>query len=142
MKSPNHLRLVEDHNDPAVKGEDIDVDLIISDEQLAEGGMVAVKSYMRTTKSKAALRKKKQAENDKKKGVAQMSLKVPDSDEHREAARAVATALRTDLLSPQEVLVAVTPDEDRDEALETRLRVCRTVLTKGGLRAWLLRRLL
>jgi hypothetical protein len=143
-KKPN-LRIVADHEDPAITGEPINAKDVLTDEQLENGGLVAVKSYMRTSKSKDALRQKKKRKKKEAMGLKQTGVTVPDNDEARTAMRIVATALRESHMTPAEIVEAVSGpinDNENTFTLSKELSEVQFILSTGGIRAWWIRRAL
>ena len=138
------LRIVEDHADPALEGEFIAANDVLTDEQLAAGGMVSVQAFMRTSQSKAALRQKKRRKEKAENGLKQTGVTVPDVDEARAAMRAAAAALCEGRMTPLEIVQSVSNDIAPEEpfAFSNEMAKVRAILVRGGARAWWIRRVL
>lgn len=116
----------------------------LTDEQLAAGGMVPVKAYIHTNQSKDALRQEKKREKKETLGLKQTGVTVPDVDEARAAMRAAAAALCEGRVTPLEIVQAVSDHIDGDEpfAFSKEMEKVRTILVRGGFRAWFIRKIL
>ena len=142
MNKKPTLRIVEDYADPAITGEPIRAKDVLTDEQLENGGLVAVKAYMHTSKSKDALRTEKNRKKQKSNGLKQTGVTVPDNDEARLAMKIVATALRECHMTPAELVETVSgPINDNEQAfpISKQLSEVQFILSKGGFRAWWIR---
>lgn len=144
-KQAPQLPIAEDHADPALEGEPIAANDALTDEQLAAGGMVPVKAYMRTSKSNDALRQKKKRKKKEAMGLKQTGVIVPDNDEARTAMRIVATALRDCHMTPAYLIETVSGginDNEQAFPLSKQLSEVQFILVVGGFKAWWIRRVL
>ena len=82
-----------------------DTDAFLTDEQLADQGMVKITAFVRTEKSIAALRKQKQREKELAGGLKQLNVKAPA--EVHDKIKAIATEC-TNGKSLDEAIKAVT----------------------------------
>lgn len=140
-----HRRIVEDHADPAIIGAPINAKDILTDEQLESGGIVAVKAYMRTSKTEAAISQNKTRKKKEANGLKQTGVTVPDNHEARVAMRIVATALRESHMTPAELVETVsgsTNDNEMTFPLSKQLSEIQFILSTGGFKAWWIRRVL
>lgn len=86
-KMDTHARYLEDAQGSLLGDE------VITDEQLGDAGIVKTTAYVRSKKSKGALRAQKHREKKKAEaGVSQVNVDVPE--EHKEAIKEVAKELR------------------------------------------------
>lgn len=69
----------------------------LTDDELRAGGMKRALAYIRTEKSKDALRKEKQRNKQKSDGKRQINLSVPDDDRSRATMRGAAIAIEDEL---------------------------------------------
>lgn len=119
----------------------IDIDAALTDDELIHGGMAPVQAFMRTKASKNALRQrrskaKKEEGADGRAPRKQLNLQAPVDDASRAALKAVSERLVDGDLTPS--------DLDVMGRLDTmRLGIdAHRILTAGGWRATVLRRLL
>ena len=126
---PDHVEDIEDAP--------IDVDAVLSDEALIEGGLVPIKAYARTRSSKAALRAKRHRERAAEghgdvPPRRQLNVMVPPDEDARNAVKQVAEALLEGRMKPA--------DARRLGDNASRLGgVVQAILDRGGLRAMALR---
>lgn len=126
---PNYI---EDVNDAP-----IDVEAVLSDEALAEGGLVPIKAYARTRSSKAALRAKRHRERaEAGEGNTppkrQLNVMVPPEDDARAAVKLVAEALLQGRMTPADA-------QNLGDDSRRLGRAVKSILDRGGLRAMALR---
>ena len=124
-----------------VPNKPIDTDAALTDDELVAGGMAPVHGWMRTKASKNAIRQRKsrarkQEGADGRAPRRQLNLQAPVDDASRDALKRVADQLVDGDLSPS--------DLDVMGRLDTmRLGIdAHRILTAGGFRASILRRLL
>lgn len=116
----------------------MDAGRALSDEELAAGGVVPVKAYMRTKASKNALRQKKakakalNSDTPRK----QLNLMAPADDQSRAALKAVA-----EKMTEGQITAANLEQLDNPSLLQLG-SAADQILKAGGLKAALLRRLL
>ncbi len=89
-------------------------DKTLSDEELEQGGLVKTSAFVRTRRSKNALRIEKNREKKAAKGVKQLNVEVPE--EHRGLMKAMAKAMKEGF-SPVDALQKVLPDFDQGAEL-------------------------
>jgi hypothetical protein len=131
---------IPDHVEDVPNGM-IDTTKVLTDDELAAGGVVPVQAFMRTRASKNAIRKRKQAQRAEKgaDGRAprkQLNIVAPADPAARDALKRVAERLVDGDLSPSDLDLMGRVDN---------IRLGDTVskaLIAGGLRAVLLRKLL
>lgn len=116
---------------------------VLTDEQLARSGVVKVSAYMRTEKSKQALRsekhKKKAAEGSGDKAPRkQLNVVAPTDEKSREALKNVAAAMVEGELSDHLVEVLAS-NKDFDEAVRVGVKAIE-IMEKGGFRAAMIKR--
>jgi hypothetical protein len=127
---PDHLEEIS--NRP------MDAERALSDEELAAGGVVPVKAYMRTKASKNALRQKKakakalNSDTPRK----QLNLMAPADDAARAALKAVAEKMSDGQITAADIDKIDNPDVIRLGSNAMK------VLENGGLKATILRRIL
>jgi hypothetical protein len=116
----------------------MDAERALSDEELAAGGVVPVKAYMRTKASKNALRQKKakakalNSDTPRK----QLNLMAPADDAARAALKAVAEKMSDGQITAADIDKIDNPDVIRLGSNAMK------VLENGGLKATILRRIL
>lgn len=132
-KSSNLAEHIEE-----VPNRPMDAERALSDEELAAGGVVPVKAYMRTKASKNALRQKKAKEKALNSDTPrkQLNLMAPADDQARNALKAVA-----EKMSDGQITAADLEQLDNPTLLQLGSAVDK-VLKAGGIKAALLRRLL
>lgn len=142
-----------------IKDRPVDVDAVLTDDELEAGGLAPIAAYVRTKSSKNALRIQK-ARAKAEAGTdgtprRQLNIVAPADDASRNALKAASDALLQGIRSPAEIMAALTgeavqqpapaPAEPArvidEEALTTGLKA-KTILAAGGIRAAILRRLL
>lgn len=69
----------------------------LTDEELQVGGMDRVAAFIRTKRSKEALRKEKQRNKQQSSGKRQINIVVPDDDRSRATMRSAATAIEDEV---------------------------------------------
>jgi hypothetical protein len=69
----------------------------LTDDQLLAGGMDRVVAFIRTKRSKEALRKEKQRKKQHADGVRQMTIDIPNDDRSRATMRGAATAIKDEV---------------------------------------------
>src|SRR5271163_2107706 len=69
----------------------------LSDDELKAGGMERTVAFIRTTKSKAALRQAKRRAKQKASNLCQMNIEVPDNDRARATMYAAAGEIKDDV---------------------------------------------
>lgn len=132
-KSSNLAEHIEE-----VPNRPMDAERALSDEDLAAGGVVPVKAYMRTKASKNALRQKKakakalNSDNPRK----QLNLMAPADDAARNALKAVAEKMSDGKITAADIDKIDNPDVIRLGSNAMK------VLENGGLKATILRRIL
>lgn len=121
---------------------DVDLNEVLSDEALAEGGLVPLRAYVRTKASANALRSRKARERAAKgeNGPPRkpFSVQAPPTDEARQALKAAAKAMVDGRLDPATLTASV--DGLKDRRVQQLGQRAAALLDAGGLRAWLLRR--
>jgi len=80
-----HISYLEDAQEVGLPVDDI----TLNDEELEKGGLVKTSAYVRTKKSKNALRVAKHKEMKKEKGIKQLNVEVPEElkEEFKKAAK-------------------------------------------------------
>jgi len=115
----------------------IEIESVLTHQELVEGGLVPIQAYARTRSSKAAMRAKRHRERleaGKEDAPPQKQLNVlaPTSEDARKAIKEVANALVEGRITPADVQGA--------KSEEIRLgRAVKRVLSRGGVRAAALR---
>jgi hypothetical protein len=80
---------------------------LLTDDELEAGGMERTVAFIRTAKSKAALRQAKRRAKKKASNLCQMNIEVPDNDRARKTMYAAASEIRDDVAHQAfEVLLA------------------------------------
>lgn len=69
----------------------------LTDDELRAGGMKRAVAYIRTERSKEALRKEKQRNKQKSEGKREINLSVPDDDRSRATMRGAAIAIEDEM---------------------------------------------
>jgi len=69
----------------------------LTDDELGAGGMERVVAFIRTKRSKEALRKEKQRKKQQESGKRQININVPDDDRSRTTMRGAAIAIEDEL---------------------------------------------
>lgn len=119
-----------------------DLDAVLSDEALADGGLVPLRAYVRTKASANALRSRKARERAEKgeSGPPRkpLSIQAPPTDEARQALKDAAKAMVDGRLDPAALTASIEGRGDR-RVRQLGQRVA-ALLDAGGPRAWLLRR--
>ena len=119
-----------------IESRPLDANALLSDEQLAAGGVVPVHAYMRTRVSKAAERQRRARAKKKDEGQRQLNLNAPADDAARDALKKVSQQLLDGDVSPSDLDLA-----GRVDIMRLGRDVNRT-LNAGGFRAILLRKIL
>ena len=117
----------------------IDIEAVLSDEALVEGGLVPIKAYARTRSSKAALRAKRHRERAEagegdRPPKKQLNVMAPPDDDAREAVKQVAEALVEGRMKPADI-------RSFDSEVVRLGKAVQGVLARGGIRAAVLRAL-
>lgn len=128
------------------------IDGALTDEQLAEGGLVPVRTFMRTRSSANALRIQKarakaEAGADDRAPRKQLNITAPASDDARDALKAISEALLNGKTTPAALRAVLSPAPAQPPAppvdhiaLALGQRV-QEIIARGGWRARVLRRL-
>lgn len=134
--NPKSVHLAEHIEE--VPNRPMDAERALSDDELAAGGVVPVKAYMRTKASKNALRQKKakakalNSDTPRK----QLNLMAPADDAARAALKAVAEKMSDGQITAADIDKIDNPDVIRLGSNAMK------VLENGGLKATILRRIL
>lgn len=127
----------------------------LSDAELEQAGLVKTSAFVRTKKSKNALRIEKHKQKKAEQGVKQLNVEVPE--QHRDLLKSFSKALK-DGLSPEEAVKTLFPSKQTPAAPEKKpqkapdsdfsqeakesdkiIKKCSQVLSEGGFKAWLLK---
>lgn len=119
----------------------ISIDAVLSDDDLAKGGLAPIQTWARTQSSKNALRSQRAKERAEK-GEAgparkQLNLQAPVDEPSREAIKTLTAELLEGRVSPEGVLIAA-----RDAGAAELGAHVQALIDAGGLRARILRRIL
>jgi hypothetical protein len=82
----------------------------LTDDELRAGGMACTVAYVRTKRSKDALRKEKQRNKQQSSGKRQINLNVPDDDRSRTTMRGAAIAIGDEVAHKAFELLLTNPD--------------------------------
>lgn len=126
-----------------------------TDAELEQAGLVKTSAFVRTKKSKNALRIEKHKQKKAEQGVKQLNVEVPE--QHRDLLKSFSKALK-DGLSPEEAVKTLFPSKQTPAAPEKKpqkapdsdfsqeakesdkiIKKCSQVLSEGGFKAWLLK---
>lgn len=88
----------------------------LSDAELEQAGLVKTSAFVRTKKSKNALRIEKHKQKKEQQGIKQLNVEIPE--QHRDLMKQLAIALK-DGKTPQEAVKTVLTDADTPKAPKT-----------------------
>ena len=136
-------KLVEDKDDIPNDDLTIEPEQVLTDDDLATSGIVPVKAYMRSAKSKHALRQKKHKEKAEQ-GSAdkaprkQLNVVAPVDDDAREALKDISAQMLEGEITVHEARVFAS-NRDYREQLDLGVKAA-AVMNAGGLRGFFIRR--
>ncbi len=129
-----------------------------TDAELEQAGLVKTSAFVRTKKSKNALRIEKHKQKKAEQGVKQLNVEVPE--QHRDMVKSFSKALK-DGLSPEEAVKTLFPSkqtqepapqkpqkapesdfESKDREYATIGKKVAEIQSQGGFKAFILRRLI
>lgn len=129
-----------------------------TDAELEQAGLVKTSAFVRTKKSKNALRIEKHKQKKEQQGIKQLNVEVPD--QHRDMVKSFSKALK-DGLSPEEAVKTLFPSkqapaapekkpqkapesdfESKDREYVTIGKKVAEIQSQGGFKAFILKRLI
>ena len=132
-------------------------DKTFSDQELESAGLIKTSAFVRSKRSKNALRVQKNKEKKAEQGIKQLNVEVPE--QHRDLMKQLAIALKEGK-TPQEAIKSVLTDADTPKAPKTSQNGSQSVSeekqkyyatigqkvaeiqSQGGFKGWLLNRLI
>lgn len=158
MDFNGHLKHIEDVAEVELPLDD----KTLTDSELEQAGLVKTSAFVRTKKSKNALRIEKHKQKKSELGVKQLNIEVPE--QHRDAFKAIAKELATkgtiqqsnmDYFSQLVAADKNTTENKKTASLEARTsektslpdecvkvgNKCAEIVAKGGLKAWILKKI-
>lgn len=130
----------------------------LSDAELEQAGLVKTSAFVRTKKSKNALRIEKHKQKKEQQGIKQLNVEIPE--QHRDMVKSFSKALK-DGLSPEEAVKTLFPSkptqtpapekpqkapesdfESKDREYVTIGKKVAEIQSQGGFKAFILKRLI
>lgn len=152
MDFSGHLKHLEDAQDVQLPVDD----KTLTDSELEQAGLVKTSAFVRTKKSKNALRVQKHKDKKAQEGVKQLNIEVPE--QYRDALKSIAKQLKDNGTVEQDqiALLPTTKSGDKKKAQQeartddkprlsdecvTIGNKCAEIVAKGGLKAWILKKI-
>lgn len=153
MDFSGHLKHLEDAQDVQLPVDD----KTLTDSELEQAGIVKTSAYVRTKKSKNALRVQKHKDKKAEQGVKQLNIEVPE--EYRDTFKAIAKQLKEHGTVSKEDMatfpIAKSGDDNKTASPEAQKddkpslpdecviigNKCAEIAAKGGFKAWILKKI-
>lgn len=155
MDFTGHLKHLEDAQDVKFP---VDDDKTFTDNELELAGLIKTSAFVRTKKSKNALRVQKHKEKKAEQGVKQLNIEIPE--QYRDALKSIAKQLKEQGTVSKENMatlpIAKSVETDKkaapaaaqvekpslsDECVKIGEK-CALIASEGGFKAWLLKKII
>lgn len=152
MDFSGHLKHLEDAQSVELPHDE----KTLTDSELEQAGLVKTSAFVRTRKSKNALRVQKHKDKKAEQGIKQLNIEVPE--QYRDALKSIAKQLKDNGTVEQDQieLLPTAKSEDKKTAQQeartddktplsdecvTIGKKCAEIVARGGLKAWILKKM-